>query len=104
MIYLYDIFKEIADVDNGLAEGRVKFTMDNLMMAMCPGHPADLLDDLIFEIGEQLFVDPSANIELDKIKEFSKDLKRFRSAYKIKELAKPIKELKEYIEAREAEE
>ena len=48
---LYDICTEIAEIEDGLYYGDIDFSYDNLMSAMKPGHPADILDDILSLIG-----------------------------------------------------
>ena len=66
---------------------------------MKPGHPADLLDDVLSMIGWDVFA--GRPVELDRIKEWAKALKAFKAEFKIKELAAPIKHVTEYIKEQE---
>lgn len=93
---LWDICTEIAEVEEGLAYGEVKFTFDNLMCAIKPGHPADLLDDILSEIGWD--VQKGITPERSKLEQVLKELKGFKATFKIKELGVPIKHLKEYLD------
>ena len=98
---LYDICQEVAEIEEGLLYGKIQFEYDNLMCAMKPGHPGDLLDDVLSEIGWDAF--EGKPVELERVKEWVKDLKSFKSAFKIKELSKPIKHAQEYIREQENE-
>ena len=93
---LWDICTEIAEVEEGLAYGEINFSFDKLMSAMKPGHPADLLDDILSEIGWD--VQKGITPERSKLEQILKELKGFKATFKIKELSAPIKHLKEYLE------
>ena len=93
---LYDICTEIAEVEEGLAYGEIKFTFDNLMSAMKPGHPADILDDILSVIGWD--IQSGITPEREKLEQTLKDLTIFKESFKVKELSKPIKHLKEYLD------
>ena len=99
---LYDICQEIAEIEEGLMYGQINFAYDNLMSAMKPGHPADILDDILSEIGWDVF--EGKEVPLARVEETCKALKRFRTTFKVKELASPIKHLTEYIKAQKQEE
>ena len=92
---LYEICEEIGQIEEGLMYGQIAFEYDKLMCAMKPGHPAELLDDVLSIIGWDVFA--GKEVSIDRVEETRKELKRFRSAFKVKELAKPIKELEQYI-------
>lgn len=91
---LYDICKEIAVVEDKLAYGEIEFSYDKLMSAMKPGHPADILDDILSIIGWDVF----AGIEppIEKVEQTLKGLKSFQSTFKV-DLKEIINHLKEYI-------
>lgn len=92
---LYEICQMIAEVEEGLAYGQINFSYDNLMCAMKPGHPADLLDDILSIIGWDVFAGKTP--EEEKIKDVYEQLKGFKATFKIKELKKPIDALEEYL-------
>ncbi len=96
---LYDICKEVGEIEEKLLYGEITFEYDNLMCAMKSGHPGELLDDVLSEIGWDVFA--GKPVELMRVKEWVKDLKRFKSAFKIKELSLPIKHAQEYIKENE---
>ena len=96
---LKEICTEVAEIEEGLMYGEIQFSYDNLMSAMKPGHPADLLDDVLSMIGWDVF--EGKPIELDRVKEWSKALKSFKAAFKVKELSAPIKHVAEYIKQEE---
>ena len=97
---LLDICNEIGQIEEGLSCGRISFTYDNLMCAMKPGHPAELLDNVLAQIGWDVF--DGKPVELDRVKEWLKDLKGFKTAFKVKELSKSIKHVQEYIKEQES--
>lgn len=96
---LYEICNEVAEIEERLAYGEVAFKYDNLMSAMKPGHPADLLDDVLSIIGWDVFANKP--VELERVKEWIKELKAFKSAFKIKELSEPIKMAQQYVAEQE---
>ena len=91
---LYDICTEIAIIEEGLYSGKIAFNYDNLMSAMKPGHPAEILDDILSIIGW----DVQADIKppLSKVKKTLAELKRFQRTFKV-DLKSPIAELTQYI-------
>lgn len=98
---LYDICQEVAKIEEGLIYGEISFEYDKLMCVMKPGHPAELLDNVLSEVGWDAF--EGKPVELDRVKEWAKDLKSFKSAFKIKELSAPIKHAQAYIKEQENE-
>ena len=95
---LYDICKSIAEVEEGLAYGEIEFVYDNLMSAMKPGHPADILDDILSIIGFDVFKGKTP--EREKIEEVYTLLKNFKDCFKVSELNLAIKSLEKYLYAR----
>lgn len=96
---LYDICKEVSEIEEGLACGSIRFTYDNLMCAMKPGHPADLLDDVLSEIGWDVF--SGKDINLERVKTWLEDLTGFKEDFEIEELSNPIEHTQEYINEKE---
>ena len=95
---LYDICKMITEVEEGLAYGDINFSYDNLMCGMKPGHPADILDEILSIIGWDVFKGETP--EREKIEEVYVQLKDFKACFKVKELKKPIDALDEYLHPR----
>ena len=91
---LYDICKEIAIVEDKLAYGEIDFSYDKLMSAMKPGHPADILDDILSIIGWDVFAGKEPPIE--KVEKTLAGLKNFQATFKVN-LKNEINHLKEYI-------
>jgi hypothetical protein len=89
------IIQELLAIEEGLDQGTIAFTYDNLSSAMGYGHPAEIFDDIIAEV----FWDMQAGKEpeRDKIETVLKGLKRFKRSFKVKELSKPIKEISDYL-------
>lgn len=92
---LNEICTEVAQIEEGLMYGDISFSYDRLMSAMKPGHPADLLDDVLSMIGWDVFA--GKEVDVSRVEEWLKALKDFKKTFKIKELAKPIKHTEEYI-------
>ena len=98
---LYDICTEIAEIEDGLYYGDIDFSYDNLMSAMKPGHPADILDDILSLIGED--VSEGKTPDITTLWQTLSELREFKKAFKVKQVSEPIKHLKEYIENTEKE-
>lgn len=92
---LYDICQMISDVEEALAYNQISFSYDNLMCAMKPGHPADILDDILSIIGWEVLERKTP--EKEKVKKVYELLKDFQESFKIKELTKAINALEEYL-------
>ena len=92
------ICEEIVDIEEGLMYGSILFRYDNLMSAMKPGHPMEILDSLLANI--YFTVTAGKEPSMDKLEETLKNFKGFKSAFAVKEMSKPIIELSDYINAR----
>ena len=99
---LYEICQEIGQIEEGLMYGQINFTYDNLMCAMKPGHPAEILDDVLSIIGWDVFA--GKDVPLEKVEETLKELKLYRKTFQVKELAAPIKHLGKYIKENKSKE
>ena len=71
---------------------------DNLMSAMKPGHPMEILDSLLANI--YFTVIGGKEPPMAKLEETLRNFKGFKKAFEVKEMNKPIKELSDYIKAR----
>lgn len=98
---LFEICREIGGVEEGLMFGEITFCYDNLMCAMKPGHPADILDDILSIIGWDVFAGKEPSIE--KIREVYKLLKEYVACFKVKELKSAVKHLSEYLKENDPE-
>lgn len=94
---LSEICEKVIAIEGGLLHGEITFEYDNLMSAMKGGHPMEILDDILANI----FWDVQAGKEPSEkaLRKTLKEMKSFRRAFKVKELAEPIKLLEEYITA-----
>ena len=92
---LNEICRMFAEIEECLMYGEISFSYDNLMCAVKPGHPADILDEILGTI----YWDVLANkeIPISTLKSTLADFKEFKKAFKVKELKKPIEELSLYI-------
>lgn len=97
---LNEICTELLAIEEGLDCGSISFTYDNLASAMKCCHPVEILDDTISLIFWDL--QKGKNPSREKIEEVLKGLKRFKRAFKVKELSKPIKDLTQYLSETEA--
>ena len=95
---LEKICEEVVDIEEGLMFGTILFRYDNLMSAMKPGHPMEILDSLLANI--YFTVMGGKEPPMEKMEETLKNFKGFKSAFAVKEMSKPIKELSDYIKVR----
>lgn len=92
---LYDICQMIAEIEESLAYGEISFSYNNMMSALKPGHPADILDEILSIIGWTVFKGETP--ERQKVEEVYSQLKSFKACFKVKELKKPVDALKLYL-------
>ena len=92
---LKEICIELLAVMEGLQEGTVQFTYDNLASAMKFGHPVEILDDVIADF--VFAVMDGKELDQKALENVLKGLKRFKRSFKVKELSKPIKDLTAYL-------
>ena len=92
---LFDVCTAIAIVEDKLAYGEIDFYYDNLMSAMKPGHPADILDDILSQIGWD--VQAGKPVELERVKSMLEDLKGFKETFRVKELKDAIRLTEQYV-------
>ena len=92
---LKQICREVLAIEEKLMYGQIAFEYDNLMCALKPGHPMEILDDML----SQIFWDVQAGQEpsLESLRTTLVDFKEFRTAFKVNEMTRPIRELEEYI-------
>ncbi len=98
---LFEICEDVVDIEEGLMYGTIGFSYDNLMSAMKPGHPMEILDGILATIFWDVQVGnepPRENIE-----QTIKDFKAFKKAFKVKELNRPIKDLEAYLKQKNEE-
>ena len=93
---LKQICTEVAEIEESLAHGMIEVSYDNLMSAMKPGAPADLLDDILSMVGWDVFA--GKEIETARVKEWKEALEGFKNDFQVEELAEPIKHITEYLE------
>ena len=92
---LYNICKMIAEVEEGLMYGEISFEYSKLMCALMPGHPAEILDEILSIIGWDVFAGKIP--ENDKIEQVINELKGFKEEFGVTELEEPISALEEYL-------
>ena len=95
MITLLDICREIGEVEMKLMYGEISFCYDNLMCAMKPGHPADILDDILSVIGWDVHAGKEPSIE--KVREVYALLNEYITCFKVEELQSAVERLSEYL-------
>ena len=95
---LEKICEEVVNIEEGLMFGTILFRYDNLMSAMKPGHPMEILDSILANI--YFTVIGGKEPPMEKMEETLKNFRGFKSAFAVKEMNKPIKELSDYIKAR----
>ena len=81
---LYNICKMIANVEEGLLYGSIRYSYDNLMCTLKPGHPADILDEILSIIGWDVFAGKTP--EDEKVKQMNS----FCNAQKFTQPSTPI--------------
>ena len=92
------ICEEVVDIEEGLMFGTILFRYDNLMSAMKPGHPMEILDSILANI--YFTVMSGKEPSMDKMEDTLKQFRGFKNAFAVKEMNKPIRELSDYIKAR----
>lgn len=92
------ICEKVVDIEEGLMFETIQYQYDNLMSALKPGHPMEILDSLLANI----YFDVMGGHEppMEKMEETLKMFRGFKESFAVKEMGKPIKELDEYIKAR----
>ena len=95
---LDQICSDLAGVEIGLMNGEIDFSFDNLMSAMKPGHPCEIMDKLLSPIYYPVISGKEPSMETMEIA--SDNLKGFMNTFKIKEMKKPLQELADYVIAR----
>lgn len=96
---LTQICEDVVGIEESLMDGTISFEYDNLMSAMKPGHPAEILDNLFVDMYTSVCIkgkEPSRA----KLEETLGHLRGFKKVFEVSELDKPIKELSEYIVVR----
>lgn len=93
------ICDDLIKIETGLMYGTIVFSYDKLMCAMKPGHPADILDDILSGIYYDVIA--GGTPELDRVKNVLEGLVDFREAFDVKELTPVIKKLRNYVNAQE---
>lgn len=95
---LTQICSDLAEIEMGLMEGEIDFSYDNLMSAMKPGHPCEIMDGILSNIYYPAMGGKEPPMET--MEKTLKDLNGFAKAFKIKEMKTPLQELADYINAR----
>nr|MBQ6242297.1 hypothetical protein [Lachnospiraceae bacterium] len=98
---LQTICNEVLVIEEGLMYGTIPFAYDNLMSALKPGHPMEILDEMLAEI----FWDVQAGREpsVEALKSTLDNFKQFRKVFKVQNMNAPIRHLTAYIKEKEAE-
>ena len=94
------ICSDLAGVEMGLMEGKIDFNYDNLMSATKPGHPCEMMDDILSAIYY-----PSVQGKEPPMKTMEatlKKLQKFAKTFQIKEMDDPLKALSDYIKDRKS--
>ena len=97
---LDQICSDLAGIEIDLMNGEIEFAYDNLMCAMKPGHPCEIMDGILSKIYYPAIQGHEPPMET--MEETLKELKGFANAFKIKEMKKPLQELSDYITARKS--
>ncbi len=97
---LANICIDLVEIERQLMEGEISFYYDNLMCALKPGHPAELLDEVL-TYAYMTSVIQGRDVPLDSVKQLAADVQGLKEDFRIKELAAPLKRLKDYIKEQE---
>lgn len=92
---LKGICGQILNVEQGLMYGTIRFSYDNMMSAIKPGHPAHILDEILSLIYFDVIADRTPTIE--NVKTVAHDLEEFKKCFKVNDLNAAIRSLKKYI-------
>ncbi len=97
---LEQVCNELSGIVIGLMNGSVKFSSDNLSNLKVPMNLYDILDDIILKI--YFTVSSGKEPSMEKLKDTLEELNEFKDTFEIKEMEKPLQDIKEYIHARES--
>lgn len=89
------ICMEILTIAEGMEDGIISFTYDNLASAMKMGHPAEFLMEVLDKVFDEIQGNTIPSRE--KVDALLKGMKRIQRNFKIKELSEPIKDLTDYL-------
>lgn len=89
---LYEIWKELVKISDGLMENKIEFSYDALTGAIGSCHPSDALDIILTKIDWDTF-----SPDTDMLTEALDDLVKFNDCFNIKELESPIETFKTFL-------
>ena len=89
---LYEIWKELVKISDGLMENKIEFSCDALMGVMGTCHPSDALDRILTNIDWD-----TSSPDTDMLTEALDELVEFNDCFNIKELESPIETLKTFL-------
>ena len=92
------ICNDLAEITEKLIYGEISFSYDNLASAMKPGHPGEILDDIISIIGWDVL--EGKEPPLENVKQTLAGLEDFQLTYNV-DLKNPIMNLKKYVADKE---
>ena len=92
---LREICEMVIDIEEGLMYGTILFNYDNLMSALKPGHPMEILDSILANIF--WLVQDGEEPSEETLRETLTELKTFKKTFKVKEMKEPITALEKYI-------
>ncbi len=99
---LLDILYKFGAICGGIMFGEIPFTFngDALMCALKPGHPGDIMDDIVSMVYAKVDDDPFES--LPTVKEGLASFKEFKKVFGIVSMKEPIEELSAYVKKVEA--
>lgn len=95
---LYATCREIAEIEEKLYMGQIDFEYGKCMSAMKPGHPAEILDEILAIIGWDVYAKKVP--ALDKVKETIDGLKTYQQTFSV-DISKQITALEQYVSEKE---
>ena len=94
---LLDILTQFGQICGGVMFGEIPFTFngDALMCALKPGHPGDIMDDVVSMVYDKVHDDPIES--LPTVKEGLESFQAIEKVFGIPGMEEPIKALTAYV-------
>lgn len=91
---LNEVIRVVVDIAKKLFSGRIKFRYDNMMCAMKPGHPGEILEEILSEIYWDVIAGRVPPVE--KVRNVRDNLIAFKKDFQVRGLKKAIDILNAY--------
>ena len=96
---LQSICNEVISIEEKLMYGQISFQYDNLMCAMKPGHPMEILDNILARIFFTVMDGKTPSME--DLTATLEEFKAFKDVFGVKQMSKPIDHLEAWIKYHE---